>query len=428
MSFTKKETLGDVSQTSSFQERTSRASFILSNTLGTFLEYFDATLYAFFATTLALVFFPEKNATIALIQTFGVFAISFFVRPFGALIFGALGDRWGRRNVLAANILLMSLATVGIGVIPSYHLIGPLAPALLILCRLLQGLAISSEFTGSSIYLLETLPSRHGLFSGISTSAGSFGIAAASLLAAIVSRFHWENHWRWAFLFSGVVIGLLGFYLRRKQPESVAFLKAAEAKLLHQRPSLILFKNYRRELLFSTLLSIYLGVALYTIMVYSATYLERLGFSSQNALLISTVTALIEAIASPFFGWLSDRYGLRSILVLATAIMAPLALPLFSFVKVDSLGVTFLIFGCLGFLVAAFDGPLIAYIIRNFDVAVRYTGVSLSYNLGAALFGGLIPALTYSIDKTKTFLFPSFVLMVFALLALSLLLSDRSAD
>lgn len=401
-------------------------SFILTNTLGTFLEYFDATLYAFFATTIASIFFPDKNGTTGLIYTFGIFAISFLVRPFGALLFGTLGDKFGRRNVLAANILLMSMGTVGIGLVPAYATIGLCAPALLIFFRLLQGLAISSEFTGSSIYLLETLPSQHGFFSGVSTSAGSFGIAFASLVAGVVSHFHFENHWRWAFFFSGAVIGLLGFYLRRKQPESTAFLKAAEAKLLYQRPPLILFKKYRKELFLSTLLGIYLGVVLYTILVYTATYLERLGLSSESALTISTITSLIEAFGTPFFGWLADRHGLRSILMFATISMVVLALPLFYLISLNIFLITLVAFSLLGLLTAAFDGPLVAYIIKKFDVGVRHSGVTLSYNLGAALFGGFIPViLTYFIDKTKILLLPSFVLIGSALLAFFVLFNEE---
>lgn len=403
-----------------------KTTFILSNTLGTFLEYFDATLYAFFATTMASIFFPEKNGITNLIYTFGIFGISFLVRPFGALLFGTLGDKFGRRNVLSANILLMSVATVGIGLVPSYASIGFYAPGMLIFFRLLQGLAISSEFTGSSVYLLETLPSRHGFFSGISTSSGSFGISFASFLAAIVSNFHFETHWRWAFFFSGAVIGLLGFYLRRKQPESTAFLKAAESKSLHSKPSLVLFKKYRKELFHSTLLGMYLGVVLYTVLVYTATYLERLGLSTQNALLISTVTSLIEALAAPLFGWLADRHGLRSILIFATTSMAFLALPIFYLINLNKPMITLISFGLLGFLASAFDGPLVAYIIKKFDVSVRHSGVSLSYNLGAALFGGFTPVtLTYFINKTKILLFPSFLLIGFAFVALFVLVREK---
>lgn len=393
------------------------------------MEYFDGTLYAFFVTTFAFTFFTGKNQTTSLIYTFGVFAIAFLTRPFGALLFRTLGDKWSRRNVLAANILLMSVATVGIGLILSYKAIALLAPALLIFFRLLQGLAISTEFTGSSIYLLETLPSRHGFFSGVSTSAGSFGIAFASLLAAIVSHFHFESHWRWAFFFSGAVIGLLGFYLRRQQPESIAFLKAAEAKSLHQKPPLVLFKKYRRELFLSTLLSIYLGVLFYAVLVYSPAYLERLGFSHQAALLISMLASLIEALACPLFGWLADRDGLRSILIFATLSMGFLAFPFFYLISLNIFGVTLLSFGCLGFLAAVFDGPLVAYLITKFDVTVRHTGVSLSYNLGAALFGGFTRvSLTYFIDKTKIILFPSFILMGFALLAFCVLLREKKLN
>jgi len=225
------------------------SSSFLSNTLGTFLEYFDATLYAFFAATLASIFFPEKNATTSLIYTFGVFAISFLVRPFGALLFGTLGDKFGRRNVLAANILLMSIATVGIGLVPAYAAIGVFAPALLIFFRLLQGLAISSEFTGSSIYLLETLPSRHGFFSGVSTSAGSFGIAFASLIAGVVSHFHLETHWRWAFFFSGAVIGLLGFISLKNLMSLFVTVASLSATILEPHSSVVLFPSSSSTLL-----------------------------------------------------------------------------------------------------------------------------------------------------------------------------------
>ena len=141
------------------------------------------------------------------------------------------------------------------------------------------------------------------------------------------------------------------------------------------------------------------------------------------------LASLIEALACPLFGWLADRHGLRSILIFATLSMGLLAFPFFYLISLNIFGVTVLSFGCLGFLAAVFDGPLVAYLITKFDVTVRHTGVSLSYNLGAALFGGFTRvSLTYFIDKTKIILFPSFILMGFALLAFCVLLREKKLN
>lgn len=397
-------------------------SFILTNTLGTFLEYLDATLYAFFAGLIAQDFFPKENPTTGLIMSFGVFGIAFLARPFGALLFGYLGDRYGRRNILAMNILLMALATMGIGAIPSYTRWGIMAPLALICCRLLQGLAVSSEYTGSSVYILETVPKHHGLFSGISTAAGSFGIFGASFLAMQLSHFHAEHYWRWIFIFCGLVIGLLGFYLRRNQPESLAFLKAQKNHSLHEQPSIVLWQRYRKEFFLGIALSMYLGVVLYTVLVYSATYLKQLGMAPEQALTISTFLALVEAGTAIFFGWLADRVGLRLMLFVAALLMVIVAVPLFIFISADHFWKTAVVLGVLAILTGAFDGPIAAYLVNQFDVSVRHSGVSLSYNLGGAVVGGLTPmVLTYALEKTHLAIFPSFLLVGFGVMAIFIL-------
>ncbi|MBX9742380.1 MAG: MFS transporter [Chthoniobacterales bacterium] len=398
-------------------------SFILTNTLGTFLEYLDATLYAFFASLIASDFFPKENPATGLLMSFGVFSIAFLVRPFGALLFGFLGDRYGRRNILALNILLMAVATMGIGMIPSYAHWGVMAPLSLIFCRILQGLAVSSEYTGSSVYLLETVPRHHGLFSGISTAAASFGIFFASFLAMQLSHFHGEHFWRWIFILCGLVIGGVGFYLRHDQPESPAFVKAKEAQLLHRQPTVVLIQRYRRPFFTGILLSMYIGAALYTILVYSATYLKQLGMTSEQALTISTLLALTEACAAIVFGWLADRWGVRSVLLLGACLMILLACPLFSFVSALHFGRTLLSLGLLAILAGVFDGPIAVYLVSQFDVSVRHSGVSLCYNLGGALVGGVTPVtLTYALEKTGLALFPSFLLIGFGFMAMMVLL------
>lgn len=401
-------------------------SFILTNTLGTFLEYLDATLYAFFVGLIAHDFFPEKNPMTGLVMSFGVFSVAFLARPFGALLFGYLGDRYGRRNILAMNILLMALATMGIGIIPGYARWGIMAPLVLIFCRLLQGLAVSSEYTGSSVYILETVPQHHGLFSGISTAAASFGIFFASLLAMQLSYFHAEYAWRWIFVFCGLIIGALGFYLRRNQPESFAFLEAQKNQLLHEQPPRILFQRYRRQLFLGIALSMYIGVALYTVLVYSATYLKQLGMPSEQALTISTFLALLEASTAIFFGWLADRWGFRLVLLLSALLMVVVAIPLFALIDPSHFWKTSIALGVMAILAGAFDGPIAAYLVNQFDVSVRHSGVSLSYNLGGAIVGGLTPmVLTYALEKTHLTIFPSFLLIGFGMMAVLVFFQQR---
>lgn len=402
-------------------------SFILTNTLGTFLEYLDATLYAFFAGFIAHDFFPKENPTTGLIMSFGVFSVAFLMRPFGALLFGCLGDRYGRRNILAMNILLMALATMGIGMIPSYARWGIMAPLVLIFFRLLQGLAVSSEYTGSSIYILETIPEHHGLFSGISTAAGSFGIFFASLLAMQLGHFYLEDRWRWIFIFCGLTIGCVGFYLRRNQPESFAFLEAQKNHLLHEQPPKVLLQRYRDQLFLGIALSMYIGVVLYTILVYSATYLKQLGMASEEALTISTFLALLEASAAIFFGWLADQWGSRLVLLLGALSMVLVAMPLFALVDPIHFWRTLVALGVMAILAGSFDGPMALYLVNQFDVSVRHSGVSLSYNLGGAVVGGLTPMLlTYALEKTAIAIFPSFLLAGFGAMAVLILWRKKS--
>lgn len=400
--------------------------FILTNMLGTFLQYLDATLYAFFATTIARAFFPKGNPTTSLIMSLGVFAIAFLVQPLGGLLFGFLGDRFGRRNILTINILMMALGTMSIGLIPKYAVWGIKAPLALILCRIIQGLSVSSEYTGSSIYVLEMVPKHHGLFSGILTASASLGIFFASFLAMQLTRFHGEHHWRSIFVFCGFIFGVLGFYLRKKQPESLAFLKNKAANLLHKKPLFVLLQHHRKAFFTCMGLSMYMGIVYYTILIYSTTYLTRLGMNPQDALTISTLLALTESCSSIFFGWLADQYSLRSILLFSTTMMLLIVVPLFLLLNVHHFWTTLLALEMLVLLVGAFDGPMSAYFVAQFDISLRYTGMTLSYNLGGAVLGGLMPmVMTYGIAKTNCTIFPCFVIAAVSLLASGILLRKR---
>jgi MHS family proline/betaine transporter-like MFS transporter len=203
----------------------------VSNALGTFLEYFDYTLYGFSAPLIAHLFFPTKDRLSSLLLAWGIFFISFLVMPFGAVFLGHLGDRLGRRSVLTACILMMGIPTCAISFLPTYQQIGILAPILLTLCRILQGFAISGEFAGCSVYLYETARRYKGFLASITTCASGFGMLIASLWIFLFTHFQLIEHlvtshyWRLPFVVAGLSIAVIGFYLRRSLLETPSFVE-----------------------------------------------------------------------------------------------------------------------------------------------------------------------------------------------------------
>ncbi|HEX8631718.1 MAG TPA: MFS transporter, partial [Catenuloplanes sp.] len=202
---------------------------VAAASFGTFVELYDVVVYGYFATVLAAQFFPRQDPTAALLATFAIFAVGFFVRPIGAIIFGHIGDRVGRRPALASSLLLMTVATVAFGLLPTYASVGLLAPALLLLCRVLQGLSASAEVPGAQLFILEHAPAgRRGRAVAVNNAAGHLASAAAATVALVLSGLLSADQlaawgWRLAFLIAAP-IGLLGLYVRLRLLDSPAFL------------------------------------------------------------------------------------------------------------------------------------------------------------------------------------------------------------
>jgi MFS transporter, MHS family, proline/betaine transporter len=190
--------------------------FIFSCTIGTFLEFFDYTLYGYFAGTIGNLFFPNERPALQLIAVWGVFSIGFLIRPLGALLIGNLADKRGRRKVLPFTIVFMAIPTAFIGILPTFAMAGWLSPILLLLCRLLQGIAMSAEYNGASIYILENSWQRPGFLGSLTPFAGGMGMLAASFLAySFTHNLEGELsqwYWRLAFIIAGVSVGFVGWY------------------------------------------------------------------------------------------------------------------------------------------------------------------------------------------------------------------------
>ncbi len=376
----------------------------ISGLLGVFLEYFDYTLYGFSAPFIASIFFPTEKPAIALILSWGIFALSFLVRPLGALILGHFADRLGRRKILMLTIMMMSVATIAMGLLPTYAQVGFFSPILLMLCRIFQGLAVSTEYSGCSTYLLEFSRRFRGLHSGIITSASGFGVFAASFVVL-----HFHHSWRAPFIFAGIIVGILGIYFRKNLVESPEFLVNQMRNKIQHFPFLHLIQRFSRRLLIGIVLSAYTGIAIIIIEIYLPSYAQtEFHMTKDHALHFATWVAFLEACGAIAFGYGSDFLGERKSVLLAGVLMLFGIFPAF---YLFSQGEFFAAVILLATLVAAMDGPIAAILVSNFPAEVRYTGVSVSYNLGAAVFGGLSPAILEFLQlKWRVFYLPAWYL------------------
>lgn len=392
------------------------SKYITSTMVGTFLEYFNYMLFAFLTPTLAPLFFPAQSSVASLLMAWGAFFICFIARPFGAVLFGHLGDRFGRQKALSLSLILMAVPTILMGFIPAYEEIGIMAPVLLIFCRLLQGFSISSEYNGGSIYLTEMAKHYKGFLASLIPCASGLGILAASLITLLsinmtIPVISTEG-WRIAFIFTGIIAGGIGYYMRRSLPETPAFIQLQKRKGIVKIPFFTILQQGKLELLICIILSAYLGFASWTILVYMASYLKiNLGFDTKIALALIAMTGLVEALFSPLFGFLSDIFRRRLVLSIAAMCMTVLSIPLFVLLQTDNIVLIAGVLIILAICLAAFDGPLSAFLPLRFSIYMRYSGLAIGFNIGAGVIGGSSPLLlTWLSSYNENHLLPGFFL------------------
>jgi MHS family proline/betaine transporter-like MFS transporter len=369
---------------------------ITSCTLGTFLEFFDYTLYGFFASTIGHLFFPNETPTWQLIATWAIFSIGFLVRPLGATLFGSIADKKGRKAILPFTILLMAIPTISIGLLPTFETIGWFAPLLLLLCRIIQGIAISAEYNGASIYILENKWSRAGLLGALTPFSCGMGMLAAACVASFYQEIIGNNElstwqWRIPFIIAGLLVGFTAWYLRSTLQETDSFKELKNTHHILKHPFKEIIKQNKLSFLSSIICSAYMCSASYLLLVYMSTYLhQQFNFTLSTALWLTSIAALIEAISTLLFGWISDYVGRWQTLFISSLLMAIAAL---LFMMKQGLSVSQLIMSlmALAMLLGAFDGPLTMYLPETFNTNVRYSATAISYNIGGAAIGGLAP-------------------------------------
>lgn len=409
---------------------------VIAACLGNALEWYDFGLFGFFAVTLSEMFFPFQGKVGALISTFLVFAIGLLMRPFGGMIFGYIGDKFGRKMALVLSIALISIPTFMLGLLPTYAQIGIAAPILLILIRLIQGVAVGGELIGSTIFLIEHAPkNRRGLMGALNNSFAAFGTLSGSCVGLLSTYLvkgddflRWG--WRLPFLF-GIVVGLLGIYLRSKVSETPLFLELEKKGLTAKEPIREAIRENFHEIITVFLLICFQATIFYLPFVYLISWLgTELHISKSSSLLISAWGLILSIIFTPLFAMLSDKIGRKKILISASIAMLTLAYPLFLLLT-KSVNFAhpyvpiFIAFTCFGLMNALFVGPLGATITELLTTKNRYMSLVLGYNTSAGIFGGFTPLLsTLLVDWTLIPESPS-ILLIFASIVATLTIKFR---
>ena len=397
---------------------------IIAGLAGNVMEWYDFAIYGFFAVTIGAQFFPSDDPSISLISSFGVFAAGFIARPLGALLFGHIGDRLGRRAAVVSSVVLMVVPTLLMALLPTYASIGIFAPLLLILLRLAQGLAVGGEYTTSMVLLVEEAQRRRRGFVGSFAPFGALGgtllgsLVGASLLAYLPQE--QANSWGWRLAFAtGLIIGIVVFLIRRQLPPDPEILKSEEERKSPVREA---FKTHGWTIFKIAGLNIAQGIGFYLCFVYLSTWLKENGIlSSSEALMLNSISLALMMVLNPLAGALSDRIGRKPLLYVGTIGMMIFAWPIF-WLMTQSNFIIILVGQCsLAAIISCFGGNP-AFMVEAFPKHVRCTGLAISYNLAHSIFGGTVPLVATTLVKyTHYNLAPSFYLIFASVVSLFML-------
>jgi MFS transporter, MHS family, proline/betaine transporter len=392
---------------------------IAASAIGNATEWFDYGIYAYGVTYISAAIFPGDTATATLLALM-TFAVSFLVRPLGGLVWGPLGDRVGRKRVLAITILMMAGATLCVGLVPSYASIGLWAPILLVLLRMIQGFSTGGEYGGAATFMAEYAPCRRRGFLGSFLEFGTlsgFSLGALLMLGFSLLLGDDQMHswgWRLPFLVAAP-LGLVGIYLRTRLEDTPIFRELA-AKGEKEKETTTQFRDllagYWRPILQLGGLVVALNVVNYTLLSYMPTYLENeIGLTSNLSLVVPIIGMLTMMVFLPFAGRISDRIGRKPMWWFSLAGLFIAGVPMFLLMGVNLAGAV-IGFAVLGVLYVPQLATISATFPAMFPTHVRYAGMAIAYNVSTSLFGGTAPAVNeWLIGRTGDGLMPAYYMM-----------------
>ncbi|MGD0075836.1 MAG: MFS transporter [Candidatus Binataceae bacterium] len=391
---------------------------MIAGLVGNVLEWYDFSIYGYFAPAIGRHFFPSKNPTTSLLAAFGVFSAGFIARPLGALVFGYIGDRYSRERALTLSILTMAVPTCATGLMPDYHAIGIAASILLIVLRLIQGLSAGGEYTTSIVFLVErSSHGRRGLMGSLglfgSIAGGMIGSATAALLTYLMPS-EQVMAWGWRIPFiCGIGPAFFGIMIRRElrhMPATAYHSAFTLANLLAMQ-----WRSVVRVFGFELLE----GVGFYMTFIYLSTYLSSVvRIPEHEALAINTLCMAFVLIVIPVGGMLSDRVGRKPVLLTAAIAAAAFAWPLFRLLNHPGFGSILAGEMAMATIIGLYEGAAPAAAAEAFPAAVRATGVAMAFNLCMTLFGGTTPIVaTYLIALTHNEMAPPVYLAAAAVIS-----------
>jgi MFS transporter, MHS family, proline/betaine transporter len=404
--------------------------------IGNTMEWFDFGVYSYIAVTLGQVFFPAGDPTAQLLSTFAAFAVAFLVRPLGGFFFGPLGDRIGRRRVLATTMLTMAAGTLLIGLIPSYSVIGVWAPILLLLARLVQGFSTGGEYGGAATFVSEYSPDRRrgfmaswlefGTFTGYALGAGVVTVLTATLSEP--DMLAWG--WRIPFLAAGP-LGLIGLYLRFRLEETPAYeeeRRGEEGVAVGRNYRKIFVEHWRSVLQCIGLVAVF-NATNYMLTAYMPTYLTTaLGYRYTSALVTVLVTMVLIMGLIIALGRFSDRIGRIPVVITGCGALIVLSWPVFWLLSGGAVLTTLIALVVLGLMLICFSSTMPSTLPALFPTGVRYGGVAISYNISVALFGGTTPLISEAlIAGTGIKTIPALLLMAAGVIGLVAALFTRES-
>lgn len=406
---------------------------ILAGMAGNALEWYDFTLYGHLAVILSRLYFPSADAYVSLLASFSVFAAGFIMRPLGGLVFGYIGDKFGRKSALVASILTMAIPTGVIGLLPTYAQIGIMAPIFLTVIRLLQGLSLGGGFSGSITYIIEHAPPKYRGLAGSAPLASMtigilLGLAVVQGLTLSLSEPAFESYgWRIGFLLS-FVVGIVGFYIKHFLEESPDYTDLQEQKRLDlesgqptQSPFKEIVKNHSRSALIAIGTYLTVTVPFYTITIFMNTFMTKiLHHDPQQSVIINAISVTWMTLLFPLGAWISDKTSRKIVVVWSAVAFICLTYPVFWMLSQP--GWMYPLMGQMVFatILGFYLSPIPAFLVELFPVKVRFTGVAISYNISAAIFGGTTPAVAmFLIKVTESNVSLAYYIMFFAVVSLA---------
>ena len=391
-------------------EQTEKAGIwrvIAASSAGTMIEWYDFYIFGSLAAIISTQFYPEGNPTVNFLKTLATFAVGFAVRPFGALVFGRIGDLVGRKFAFLVTLLIMGFSTAAIGFLPSYQAIGIAAPILLVILRLLQGLALGGEYGGAAVYVAEHAPDgKRGFYTSFIQTTATLGLFVSLIVILVVRAAVGEEAfkqwgWRIPFLLSILLVGM-SYYIRVRLKESPLFTRLKDAGKTSTQPLRDSFGTWSKwKVFFLVLLGATAGQAVvwYTGQFYALFFLQTvLKVPLTTAYIIVAVALLLGAPLFIFFGSLSDRIGRKKVMMAGNLLAAISYYPIYMAMKAYSEPVNVVMLTVLVFIQVIFVtmvyGPIAAFLVEAFPAKIRYTSMSLPYHFGNGWFGGFLPLIS----------------------------------